>query len=126
MLHDTTTKAPIAQDHTPTQTIRLLCQGDTEPFSSPQFIFEHMVRLAQPLMESYQSDLWHDAMWLAKHASQVMPGQAVHFHWYVSPSHTHLGNEALMNPYKAHRHYHFTLSLDAHSGWWTLVIDRED
>lgn len=105
---------------------KLLYQGDTKPFSEPQHIFAHMVRLAQPIMTDFHSDLWHDALWLSKHASTVVPGAALHFYWSLGPTHTWLGDHPIADPYDGSVLYHFTLYLDEYTHWWTLVIDQEE
>jgi hypothetical protein len=48
-------------------------------------LFGHMVRRATPVMHEYQSDLYHDALWLEQHC---VPGTS--FDWLVRPSGTNL------------------------------------
>ena len=107
-----------------TQTYKLLSQGHTKPFTDTAFLFGHLVKLAQPIMTDYYSDLFHDAFWLREHAGTVQPTEVCTWHWYVSQSHTTIHLKA--EPYAAYpdkHHYRFTLFL-AEDGWWTLSVEH--
>lgn len=83
-----------------------LLQGNTMNGIEPaiQFVFGHMVRLAEPLLTHYRSDLYHDALWLNEHAT----GTRFDFYWSVGETGTRTGTEELM-PY-AHA-YRFSVDL---------------
>jgi len=99
--------------------------GRKEPFTHVAVVFGHLVRLAQPLMQDHQSDLFYDAAWLDEHASNVQPGEVFEFHWYVSDGHTSIhAEETPYNAFEDKQHYVFRLYL-ADNGWWTLDIDEE-
>jgi len=107
-----------------TETYRLLSQGRTKPFQDPALLFGYLVRLAQPIMKDFQSDLFWDARWLETHACHIRADEPFTWHWYVSDSHTTI--HASDEPYKAYGdklHYRFTLYLDQ-NGWWTLMIEH--
>jgi hypothetical protein len=102
--------------------IDLLCHVPQAAFTEPQHIFSHLLRLAQPLMTDYRSDLWHDAMFLQEHFAHVAPDMTKTFHWYISPTHTWIGMQPIRDPYSHTKHYLFTLAInDRH--WWVLTID---
>jgi len=108
----------------PVGSYRLINQGRTKPFHDIALVYGHLVRLAQPIMTAYQSDLFYDAVWLDEHASNVQPGESFAFHWHVSNGHTSIhAEDAPYNAYEDKKHYVFRLYL-AESGWWTLDIDE--
>ena len=105
-----------------TEKIDLLCTCPVQAFTEPQHIFAQMLRLAQPLMTNYRSDLWHDAMYLQEHFSRVDPETGGSFHWYISPTHTWIGPHAVKDPYTHTTHYKMTLALND-KRWWELTIE---
>lgn len=54
-------------------------------------LFGHMVKLAKPIVQEYQSDLYHDAMWLAENVTGART-----FEWLVRPSGTNIDGSAEM------------------------------
>lgn len=56
--------------------------GKTESLADvAHLIFGHLVKLAQPYVERYHSDLYHDAMWICRN----VPGTACSF-WFGADS----------------------------------------
>jgi hypothetical protein len=63
----------------------------------PQLVFGELVKLAAPRLERFQSDLYHDAMWLHRELPLRFSGDhedAVVFHYAVSDYGTSIGTEA--------------------------------
>lgn len=67
--------------------IRLRSGGDFEP-SILAALFGEMVRRAAPGMTHYQSDLFHDVIWMQRYITG--PGT---FYWVHRPMGTHIGND---------------------------------
>jgi len=82
-------------------------------------IFGHMVRLARPILVRYQSDLYHDAMWLASVID------ACTFYYLIRPG-TLIYRDAVDADAVAHQLgavlYRFDLTQDR--GTWYLAINR--
>jgi hypothetical protein len=70
---------------------RLMSQNADIPFTDTALVFCHMVRLAQPVMQAYQGDLYHDALWLHAHASSIPAEQVFTFYWVLDGMHTLIG-----------------------------------
>lgn len=60
-------------------------------------LFGEMVRRATPIMREYQSDLYHDALWMEQH---LTPGKS--FDWLIRPSGTNLSDEPDTHKNNAH------------------------
>src|SRR4051794_40653644 len=56
-------------------------------WQGPQLVFMHLAKLSQPHLTEYQSDWYHDALWL----SENMKGQAVEFYYSFNNSGTSIG-----------------------------------
>lgn len=52
-------------------------------------VFGELVKLATPVLGSYHSDLYHDALWLDQHAT----GPVFVFYWSVDRSGTTIGTQ---------------------------------
>ena len=113
---------------TQTHTFKLLGTSPSKPFTDVQFIFGAMVQYATPVMTDYHSDLWHDAMWLDKHMTHILPEERRSFHWYVSATHTFIGKEPVCAGYRPRPrdlHYLFTVYY-ASNGWWCMDVTKLD
>lgn len=109
---------------TATPILHKLVAHGSKPFTEPQQVFMHMIRLAQPIMTAYQCDLYHDAMFLKEHASLIAPHKALVFYWDVAPSHTWIGLEPHNLTYRDTDDLHFRLTVWlAGNGWWTLTVE---
>lgn len=95
-------------------------------FTSPALVFEHLVRLAQPIMRAYRSDLFHDAIWLNEYVNNIAPEDTKTFYWYLGDSHTHISKEPLPeNCISSQDHcFTFTVSLTPYA-WWELSIGEQ-
>lgn len=71
------------------------------------FVFGHLVQLAAPVMTLYQSDLFHDALWLNDHAV----GSSFTFYWSVNETGTSIGLDADAAANRRDR-YRVTVTLD--------------
>ena len=103
-----------------------LLYNSGEAFTSPALVFEHLVRLAQPIMRAYRSDLFHDAMWLNEYVNNIPPDESKTFYWYLGDSHTHMSKEPLPENCVSSKdqRYTFTVSLTPNA-WWELSIAEE-
>lgn len=73
-----------------TFTVRLIGAGSWAELHFPikSLLFGHMVKLATRVVHQYQSDLFHDAMWLNEQTGPV------EFEWLIRPSGTNLNETA--------------------------------
>lgn len=63
-------------------------QDGTFPPSALPLLFGHMVKISQPFIAAYHSDLYHDAMWLNRHVA----GEAS-FYWMPRECGTNIGTD---------------------------------
>lgn len=81
--------------------VTFLHSGDHE-LSLP-LLFGELVKLAQPIVEHYHSDLWHDAAWIREHIPTSMAvGGAYAFVYGVRDTGTSIGEDlGLTLPYNS-------------------------
>jgi hypothetical protein len=79
-------------------------------------VFGRLVRLAAPVIRRYESDLFHDALWLREH----LAGTEFTFFWSVGESGTHIGTDEAL-AHQAARILH-------HTGMYrvTVALDRRN
>ncbi len=73
------------------ETVRLFGQTSTwaaDEASVKALLFGHLANRAQPVVEHYRSDLYHDAMWLHEQVSGPTS-----FEWSCRQSGTHIGTD---------------------------------
>lgn len=96
------------------QPIRLMydnAQATVDPARS--LVFGHLVKLAAPVVKHYQSDLYHDAIWL----SRYMEGATFSFYWSCDESGTAIGTQPA--PLREHA---YRLTVSNEQGAISLVI----
>lgn len=72
--------------------IRLMSDNTaTDVWPARALLFGELVKLAAPAIKHYQSDLYHDAMWL----SRYLKGASFAFFWSVDESGTTIGTEPI-------------------------------
>jgi hypothetical protein len=114
-------KSIVVRNHT-----HKLLYNSGDAFTSPALIFDHLVRLAQPIMQDYHSDLFHDAMWLNEYVNNIEPGESKTFYWYLADSHTHISAEPLPENCVSSKDHVFTFTVSMElASWWQLTIQEE-
>lgn len=66
-----------------------LLYGETDVRSAAQFIFAELLELARPIVLSYTSDLYHDALWLERYVR----GTEFSFVWSCDETGTAIGTD---------------------------------
>lgn len=91
-------------------------------------LFGHMVKVSQPIIKGYHSDLFHDAEWIR----QWVNGPT-EFYWLVREHGTHIGETAIMAERQSGREprvlFHVAITrgrLDRWEATFTEVVRVED
>lgn len=88
----------------------------------PQTVFAELLQLAQPVVEHYHSDLYHDAIWLKDNLPNLMDDG---FYFGIRTHGTHIGTDRrLIQNYNAVT-FHITFArTDSLLHPWTMTITK--
>lgn len=100
-----------------TETVTLARYGQGAPHQVKGYVFGQLVRLAQPYIASYYSDLWHDAAWIEKYLPVPTDDTAqFSFNYAVNDSGTAIGTENNVLAYREHK-YRLTYETRRNQRW---------
>lgn len=96
--------------------------GKTDVREVIENVFGQLVKLAQPVITDYRSDLYWDAVWLQEN----MTGSEFTFFWGVRKYGTHIGQDSALIGRYADNLYSITVTCDEGRFTMTVTPDKEN
>jgi len=87
-----------------------------DPDQIKGYVFGQLVKLAQPHIEHYYSDLWLDAQWIGKHLPAGTEPGTFEFFYAVNDTGTHIGTNGGLNTYRRNK-YRLTYECRRNQRW---------